>query len=352
MNKKWFTGIGFGLFLAAGALIYTTIPQARVSSASSSNKNLENLTGCATDKNPGFLANVIIGAVGKYDKDVKAALRSGNTGQMAKHRTALLHVISFLLKESKHFSPTYKEAEHKPAFDKALDKQIQKMYKAEYAAAKDPKMQGEVTKDYRAIVKALEADGVKGLSKIVTPAKAKKKADKKAKKGSAAARKAANAAKHSGIKAAGRSGMAAINGFLSGKSPTEIAQDAAGAAEGSVEDDVEQAVDGGDAGDDAPADDAGDDAPADDAGDDAPADDAGDDAPADDSGDDAPADDAPADDAGEDAYADEAGDDAPADDAGEDAYADEAGDDAPADDDSGDEASTDDSGDEQYTEED
>jgi len=318
MNKKWFTGIGFGLFLAAGALIYTTIPQARVSSASSSNKNLENLTGCATDKNPGFLANVIIGAINKYDKDVKAALRSGNTGQMAKHRTALLHVISFLLKESRHFSPTYKAVEHKPVFDKALNSQIQKMYKAEYGAAKDPKMQGEVTKDYRAIVKALEADGVKGLSKIVTPAKAKKKADKKAKKGSAAARKAANAAKHSGRKAAGRAGMSAISGFLSGKSPTEIAQDAAGAAEGSVEDDVEQAVDGGDAGDDAPADDAGDDAYADDAGDDAPADDAGDDAYADDAGDDAPADDS-----GEDVPADDSADDAPADDAGDEQYTEE-----------------------------
>jgi hypothetical protein len=127
MNKTWFTGIGFGIFLCIGALIYTTIPQARPSAASTaSNKNLENLQGCATDKNPAFLANVINGALMQYDKIVKAAVKSDNMAEVEKARKALLHVISFLLKESQHFSPIYKDVEHQPKFDKAIDSEIQK----------------------------------------------------------------------------------------------------------------------------------------------------------------------------------------------------------------------------------
>lgn len=180
MNKKLFTGISFGILLCLGALTYTTTLDARP--AAKADKNLENLTKCATDKNPAFLAHVLSGAFEAYAADTARLVREDKVREMSKPRAALLHVISFLLKESKHFSPIYKHVEHQAAFDKALDKEIQKLFKKEVKQAKDPKMQGEIVRDYRAFVKALEKDGVKGLSRIVSPEKEKKKADRRSKK--------------------------------------------------------------------------------------------------------------------------------------------------------------------------
>ncbi|MCP5322545.1 MAG: hypothetical protein H6492_00845 [Candidatus Paracaedibacteraceae bacterium] len=180
MNKKLFTGIGFGILLCLGALTYTTTPDARPTAKA--DKNLENLTKCAADKNPAFLAHVLSGAFEAYAADTARLIKEDKVREMSKPRTALLHVISFLLKESRHFSPIYKHVEHQAAFDKELDKEIQKLFKKEVRQAKDPKMQGEIVRDYREFVKALEKDGVKGLSRIVSPEKEKKKAARRSKK--------------------------------------------------------------------------------------------------------------------------------------------------------------------------
>ena len=264
MNKKWFTGIGFAFLMILGALIYTTTSQAR--NSSKADKNLENLTRCAEEKNPGYLAHVLDGALAAYDKDVKKAIKDDKVGELKKPREALVHVVGFLFKDSKHFSPMYKHEEHQPKFVKALDKEIQKRYHQEYkAASKDKKMQGALTKEYRDVVRAFEQDGVKGLSKIVSPEKAdkkKKKAERKAKKakkggfmdkmkkaGHDAAKKAKKAAKKA---------KKAVESAVSGGDADAAEGDDAPAEEEAPADDEEEEGGEGDSDADAEEEDAGD----------------------------------------------------------------------------------------------
>lgn len=171
MNTKWFSGIGLAVLLGTGTLIYTTKTQARPSAATAakSDATLENLTKCATEKNPAYLESVLKGAMQAFDKDSKAALKAGKPAEFKKASKHLLAVIKFLFAQSKHFSPIYKNAAHKPAFDKDMNKVIQTLFKAEYALAKSKSAKKEVVKDYTLIVAELKKDGLENLTPITAP---------------------------------------------------------------------------------------------------------------------------------------------------------------------------------------
>ena len=81
MNTKWFSGIGLAILLSTGALIYTTTTtQARTKAAATTaapDATLENLTTCATEKNPAYVEGVLKGAMNAFDKDAKAAIKAG-----------------------------------------------------------------------------------------------------------------------------------------------------------------------------------------------------------------------------------------------------------------------------------
>lgn len=172
MNTKWFSGIGLAILLSTGALIYTTTTQARPKAAASTaaaDATLENLRTCATEKNPAYVEGVLKGAMNAFDKDAKVAIKDGKPANFKKAANSLIKVIKFLFAQSKHFSPIYKEAAHKPTFDKDIDKLIQTLLHAEYALAKSQSAQKEVLKDYVALVKELTKDGVEGLTPIAAP---------------------------------------------------------------------------------------------------------------------------------------------------------------------------------------
>ncbi len=277
MNTKWFSGIGLAILLSTGALIYTSTTQARPKAAATTaapDATLENLTTCATEKNPAYVEGVLKGAMNAFDKDAKSAIKAGKPAAFKKSANNLLKVVKFLFAQSKHFSPIYKDAAHKPTFDKDIDKLIQTLLHAEYALAKSQSAQKEVIKDYTALVAELTKDGVGNLTKIAAPsAKAAGSVLDKMKGGLS---KAGHAISDGAKKAVAGAKKAAGKVATKAKALVHKVKDKVAPKKAEEE---------------APADDSGDapaeeDAPADDSGD-APAEE---DAPADDSGD-APADD-------------------------------------------------------------
>ncbi len=170
MNKKWYTGISVAFLLCLfGALSYTTTVEAK-----KTNQDFENLTKCASEKNPKYLLGVITGAMDAYGKDVEKALkeRSEKKGLklLKKHRKPIIRTIDFLFHDSKHFKHAFMHEAHNPRFEKVLNEHVQKMYHVEYHAAhKHKKEQKAITKEYKAIVKEFKKRGVKKISKITPP---------------------------------------------------------------------------------------------------------------------------------------------------------------------------------------
>jgi hypothetical protein len=201
MNKKLISKIAVTLCVAVLGFVYTTTMSARItpskhntshhtskSGAKSVPKELQNLEACATEKNPKYLAHILVGAFAAYDKDVIKPLKTGNHRELTKAKESLAHTIKFLLTESRHLKPIFKHEEHNKAFLDALKTEIDKLVRKEFKEAKDAKTQGVVMHDWRAVANDLKKAGIHVT--IPNPAKEAKMKAKAAKKAAAAKRKA------------------------------------------------------------------------------------------------------------------------------------------------------------------